>query len=66
MTLFEFFTLLGGVGLFLYGMSLMSQGLKLAAGNKLRSILEHATDGHQLRQLRSHDSGAGDRRHHGS
>ncbi|HAE45734.1 MAG TPA: Na/Pi cotransporter, partial [Lachnospiraceae bacterium] len=25
------------------GMSLMSQGLKLAAGNKLRSILEHAT-----------------------
>ncbi len=43
MTLFEFFTLLGGVGLFLYGMSLMSQGLKLAAGNKLRSILEHAT-----------------------
>ncbi len=43
MTLFEIFTLLGGVGLFLYGMSLMSQGLKLAAGNKLRSILEHAT-----------------------
>ena len=43
MTLFEFFTLLGGVGLFLYGMSLMSQGLKLAAGNKLRSILEYAT-----------------------
>lgn len=43
MTLFEFFTLLGGVCLFLYGMSLMSQGLKLAAGNKLRSILEHAT-----------------------
>ena len=43
MTLFEFFTLLGGVGLFLFGMSLMSQGLKLAAGNKLRSILEHAT-----------------------
>ena len=43
MTLFEFFTLLGGVGLFLYGMSLMSQGLKLAAGNKLRTILEYAT-----------------------
>ncbi len=43
MTLFEFFTLLGGVGLFLYGMSMMSSGLKLAAGNKLRSILERAT-----------------------
>ncbi len=43
MTLFEFFTLLGGVGLFLFGMSMMSSGLKLAAGNKLRSILEHAT-----------------------
>ena len=43
MTLFEFFTLLGGVGLFLYGMSMMSTGLKLAAGTKLRSILEHAT-----------------------
>ena len=43
MTVFEFFTLLGGVGLFLYGMSMMSSGLKLAAGNKLRSILERAT-----------------------
>ena len=43
MTLFEIFTLLGGVGLFLYGMSLMSEGLKQAAGNKLRSILEQAT-----------------------
>ena len=37
------FSLLGGVGLFLYGMSLMSSGLKQAAGNKLRSILERAT-----------------------
>ena len=43
MTVFEFFTLLGGVGLFLYGLSMMSSGLKLAAGNKLRSILERAT-----------------------
>ncbi len=43
MTLFEIFSLLGGVGLFLYGMSIMSSSLKKAAGNKLRSILEHAT-----------------------
>ena len=43
MTLYEFFSLLGGVGLFLYGMSIMSSGLKKAAGDKLRTILEHAT-----------------------
>lgn len=43
MTLYGFFSLLGGVGLFLYGMSMMSSGLREAAGNKLRSILERAT-----------------------
>ncbi len=43
MTIFEFFTLMGGVGLFLYGMSIMSTGLKNAAGDKMKSILEHAT-----------------------
>ena len=43
MTLYGFFSLLGGVGLFLYGMSMMSSGLKQATGNKLRSILERAT-----------------------
>ena len=43
MTLYEFFALMGGVGLFLYGMSLMSSGLKKAAAGKLRSILERAT-----------------------
>ncbi len=43
MTILETFTLLGGVGLFLYGMSIMSTGLKNAAGDKLRSILERAT-----------------------
>jgi phosphate:Na+ symporter len=37
------FSLLGGIGLFLYGMSIMSTGLKNAAGDKLRVILEHAT-----------------------
>lgn len=43
MTLFGFFTLMGGVGLFLYGMSIMSSGLKNAAGDKMKSILEYAT-----------------------
>ena len=43
MTLYELFSLLGGVGLFLYGMTSMSTGLKNACGEKLRTILEYAT-----------------------
>lgn len=43
MTMFELFSLLGGVGLFLYGMTVMSVGLKNACGEKLRTILEKAT-----------------------
>lgn len=43
MTVFGFFSLMGGVGLFLYGMSIMSSGLKDAAGEKMRIILEKAT-----------------------
>ncbi|MCF0150009.1 MAG: Na/Pi cotransporter family protein [Firmicutes bacterium] len=43
MTMYELFSLLGGVGLFLYGMSIMSTGLKNAAGDNLKGILEHAT-----------------------
>ena len=43
MSIYEFFTLLGGVGLFLYGMSIMSTGLKNAAGDKMKTILEYAT-----------------------
>lgn len=43
MTSYEMFTLMGGVGLFLYGMSIMSQGLKNAAGDKMKTILEYAT-----------------------
>lgn len=43
MTIFEVFMLLGGVGLFLYGMTMMSAGLKGACGENLRIILEHAT-----------------------
>lgn len=43
MTAAEIFKLLGGVGLFLFGMTIMSSGLKNAAGEQMRVILEHAT-----------------------
>lgn len=43
MTAHELFSLMGGVGLFLYGMSIMSTGLRNACGERLRTILEHAT-----------------------
>lgn len=43
MTLLDAFSLLGGVGLFLYGMTVMSAGLRDAAGDNLQSILEKAT-----------------------
>lgn len=43
MTLFEAFLLLGGVGLFLFGMTVMSSGLKNACGDNLQTILEKAT-----------------------
>ena len=32
--------LLGGLGLFLYGMQMMSNGLEAAAGNRMKKILE--------------------------
>jgi len=37
------FGLVGGLGLFLFGMKLMSEGLRAAAGRKLKSILESMT-----------------------
>ena len=43
MTLGILGTLLGGIGLFLLGMMLMTDGLKLAAGKALRNILENST-----------------------
>ena len=39
MDILDFVMLLGGVALFLYGMSLMGDGLKKVAGNKLELIL---------------------------
>lgn len=43
MTIAEFFSLLGGVGLFLFGMTIMSTGLKNSCGDNLQKILEKAT-----------------------
>ena len=40
---FDFLTLIGSLGLFLYGMKVMSEGLQKVAGNKLRSILTAMT-----------------------
>ncbi len=39
----NFLSLLGAVGLFLYGMKVMSEGLQKAAGSRLRSILAAMT-----------------------
>lgn len=39
----NFLSLIGAVGLFLYGMKVMSEGLQKAAGNRLRSILSAMT-----------------------
>ena len=39
----DFLTLLGAVGLFLYGMKVMSEGLQKAAGDRLRNILSIMT-----------------------
>lgn len=39
----DFLGLIGAVGLFLYGMKVMSEGLQKAAGNRLRNILSAMT-----------------------
>ncbi|MBP3537722.1 MAG: Na/Pi cotransporter family protein [Muribaculaceae bacterium] len=42
-SLLDFLCLLGAVGLFLYGMKVMSEGLQKAAGDRLRNILSAMT-----------------------
>ena len=39
----DFLTLIGAIGMFLYGMKIMSEGIQKAAGDKLRSILSAMT-----------------------
>ena len=43
MGILQIFTLLGALGMFLYGMNLMSSGLQKAAGEKLRGFLSAMT-----------------------
>ena len=43
MGIMQIFTLLGALGMFLYGMNLMSSGLQKAAGERLRSFLSAMT-----------------------
>ncbi|MHC1750631.1 MAG: Na/Pi cotransporter family protein [Cellulosilyticaceae bacterium] len=43
MKIADILMLLGGLSLFLYGMKMMSEGLEVAAGNKMKKILEKLT-----------------------
>ena len=43
MGILQIFTLLGALGMFLYGMNLMSSGLQKTAGHRLRKFLEAMT-----------------------
>ncbi|MBQ2126345.1 MAG: Na/Pi cotransporter family protein [Bacteroidaceae bacterium] len=43
MNILQLFTLLGALGMFLYGMNLMSSGLQKAAGDRLRGFLSAMT-----------------------
>ena len=51
MQLDDIFMLFGGLALFLYGMTLMSTGLEVAAGDRLKSILERLTSNRFLGML---------------
>mgnify|MGYP000161134813 CR=1 FL=1 len=43
MSIHSFFSLLGGLALFLYGMQMMSTNLEAAAGSRMKQILERLT-----------------------
>ncbi|MBE6866579.1 MAG: Na/Pi cotransporter family protein [Ruminococcaceae bacterium] len=44
MTVTDLLGLLGGLGMFLFGMNLMSNGLEAAAGEKMKKLMEKLTD----------------------
>ena len=44
MTITDLLGLLGGLGMFLFGMNLMSNGLEAAAGEKMKKLMEKLTD----------------------
>lgn len=43
MDIYSIFTLIGGLAFFLYGMTIMSQGLEKIAGGKLEKLLKKMT-----------------------
>ena len=43
MTVFDIFTLLGGIAMFLFGMNVMGDNLEKISGGKLETILEKMT-----------------------
>ncbi|MBQ8536411.1 MAG: Na/Pi cotransporter family protein [Clostridia bacterium] len=51
MTLNDILSLIGGLGLFLFGMKLLSDGLEKAAGDRLRHLLEVVTSNRLLAVL---------------
>ena len=51
MSIYNLFTVLGGLGLFFLSMKYMGEGLELAAGNKLRVMLEKITSNRFLGML---------------
>ena len=51
MSIYSLFAVLGGLGLFFLGMKYMGDGLELAAGNKLRTLLEKITSNKYLGML---------------
>ncbi|MEG1585513.1 MAG: Na/Pi cotransporter family protein [Bacteroidales bacterium] len=50
-SILDFLTLIGAVGMFLYGMKLMSEGLQKVAGDRLRNILAIMTNNRFLGTL---------------
>ena len=51
MTLMNVLSLFGGLGLFLFGMKVMGEGLERAAGNRLKRLLEMVTQNRILAML---------------
>ena len=51
MSIMNALSLLGGLGLFLFGMKIMGDGLEKAAGNRMKKILEMATSNRLLAVL---------------
>ena len=46
MSIWNVINLAGGLAMFIFGMNLMSDGLKLVAGSYLKKILEKLTQNH--------------------